>query len=160
MAARRRPNRIIRPTSTKSLPAGLASAGGQVYTAEQVQGLLARQQDTGALAQPLPRDQYPYQFGPGIPLTPAPLDPTGRRSGRAEPRLWEYPTSWNLPGTTSGRLRPWRTLRDAANLPLIRDCIPIRKAQIQGPEWEFVLNRRAGDRVQPDQPDASRPHGD
>lgn len=157
--ARRRPNRITRPVAgrvEKSLPAGLASAGGQIHTAEQIAGTLARQAETGALAQPLPRDYYPYQFGPNVPLTPAPLDPTRRSSGRAEPRLWEYPVSWNLPGTTTGRLVPWKTLRDAANLPLIRDCLRIRKAEIQGLEWDFALSRRAVDRAQRDQPDAGR----
>lgn len=158
--ARRRPNRITRPVAghtDKALPAGLAQGtGGQVRTAEQIQGLIRQQAETGALAQPLPRDYYPYAFGPGVPLTPAPLDPTRRRSGRAEPRLWEYPTSWNLPGTTTGRLVPWKTLRDAANLPLIRDCIRIRKAEIQGLEWDFTLSRRAVDRAQRDDPDAGR----
>ncbi|HTF49383.1 MAG TPA: minor capsid protein [Pseudonocardia sp.] len=156
--ARRRRKPVPSKAIEKALPATTAPAtvSGRVYTAEQVQGLLNRQQETGALAQPLPRDQYPYAFGPGIPLTPAPLDPTRRSSGRAEPRLWEYPVSWNLPGTGHGRLVPWKTLRDAANLPLIRDCLRIRKSEIQGLEWDFGLSRRAIDRAQRDQPDAGR----
>lgn len=151
--ARRRRNR--RPIE-KALPATLSSSAvsGQTYTAEQVSALLNRQQSTASLAQPLPRDQYEYQFGPGIPLTPAPLDPT-RPTGRAEPRIWEYPVSWNLPGQR-GRLVPWKTLRDAADLPLIRDCIRIRKSEIQGLEWDFGLTRRALDRAQRDQPEAGR----
>jgi SPP1 gp7 family putative phage head morphogenesis protein len=155
--ARRRRKPVPR-TIEKSTPIGLASPAGRVYTAEQVQGLLAhqaRQGDTGTLAVPLPRDQYPYAFGPGIPLTPAPLDPT-RPSGRAEPRIWEYPVSWNLPGAGHGRLVPWKTLRDAANLPLIRDCLRIRKSEIQGLEWDFGLSRRALDRAQRDKPEAGR----
>jgi SPP1 gp7 family putative phage head morphogenesis protein len=151
--ARRRRNR--RPIE-KAIPAQLGSAtSGQVYTAEQVAGLLAqqaRQGDTASLARPLPRDTYPYAFGPGIPLTPAPLDPT-RASGRAEPRLWEYPVSWNMPGQSS-RLVPWKTLRDAANLPLIRDCLRVRKEEVRGLEWDFVLSRRAVDKARREKPDA------
>lgn len=151
----RRSRRSRRPIE-KSLPAQLASAGGQVYTAAQVGSLLQQQAETGALAQPLPRDLYPYHFGPGVPLIPAPLDPTTRASGRAEPRLWEYPVTWNLPGTSTGRPVPWKTLRDAANLPLIRDCIRVRKAEIQGLDWDFGLSRRAVDRAQREDPDAGR----
>lgn len=153
--ARRRPNRIARPHAEKSLPAGLSSAGGQIRTAEQINAQLAQSNRTGSLAMPLPRDVFPYQFGPNIPLTPAPLDPT-RSSGRAEPRLWEYPVSWNLPGVTQGRLVPWKTLRDAALLPLIRDCIRIRKQELMELEWDFGLTRRAVERAQADDPDSSR----
>src|SRR5690606_29878587 len=63
---------------------------------------------------------------------------------------------WNLPGTGLGRLVPWKTLRDAANLPLIRDCIRIRKSEVQGLEWDFTLTRRAVDRAMRERPDASR----
>lgn len=161
MAKRRRkplPGKTVEkaPSSAVS-PLSSAAVGGRVYTSEQVANLLAQQQhDTNALAQPLPRDVFPYAFGPGIPLVPAPLDPTRRATGRAEPRIWEYPVSWNLPGTGQGRLVPWKTLRDAANLPLIRDCLRIRKSEIQGLEWDFGLTRRALDRAQRDQPGEGR----
>jgi SPP1 gp7 family putative phage head morphogenesis protein len=158
LVARRRPNRITRPVAgrvEKSLPATLTQGtGGQIRTADQIVELVRRQSETG-LANPLPRDTFPYTFGPGVPLVPAPLDPT-RPTGRAEPRVWEYPVTWNLPGTTTGRLVPWATLRGAAQLPLIRDCLRIRKAEIQGLDWDFGLSRRAVDRAQRDQPDASR----
>jgi SPP1 gp7 family putative phage head morphogenesis protein len=153
--AKRRRNR--RPVQVEKSPgSALATSGqnlsGRLYTAEQVAGLLNRQQETGALATPLPRDQFPYAFGPNIPLVPAPLDPT-RRDGRAEPRLWEYPVSWNLPGHAN-RLVPWKTLRDAAGLPLIRDCIRIRKEEVRGLEWDIVLSRRAVDQARREKPDA------
>src|SRR5690606_24350563 len=152
MARRRRSRRRIE----KALPAQLAqNPGGQIRTAEEVMAGIRGQTETG-LAKPLPRDTYPYEFGPNIPLIPAPLDPPRRRSGRAEPRLWEYPVGWNLPGTGLGRLVPWKTLRDAANLPLIRDCIRIRKSEVQGLEWDFTLTRRAVDRAMRERPDASR----
>lgn len=157
--ARRRPNRLARPVAghtIKGLPAGLAQPGGQVRSSEQIAALVAQQMTVGGLAQPLPRDQFPYAFGPGMPLTPAPLDPTRPTTGRAEPRLWEYPVSWNLPGVTTGRTVPWRILRQAAEIPLIRDCIRIRKAEVAGLEWDFSLSRRAVERAQRDQPGASR----
>ncbi|MGL5908958.1 MAG: hypothetical protein ACRCZP_03085, partial [Phycicoccus sp.] len=63
---RRRPNRLSRPVAghtEKALPAALATAGGQVRTADQISALL-HQGNRGQLAQPLPRDTYPYEFGP------------------------------------------------------------------------------------------------
>jgi SPP1 gp7 family putative phage head morphogenesis protein len=157
MAKRRRSRRPVQQgveKSTALVPTTNQNLAGRLYTAEQVAGLLNRQQETGSLAEPLPRDQFPYAFGPGIPLVPAPLDPT-RRDGRAEPRIWEYPVSWNLPGHSS-RLVPWKTLRDAANLPLLRDCIRIRKEEIRGLEWDFGLTRRALDEARRDEPDAGQ----
>src|SRR5690606_25724378 len=152
MARRRRSRRRIE----RAIPTMLSqSPGGRVRSAEEVMAGIRGQTETG-LAKPLPRDTYPYEFGPNIPLIPAPLDPPRRRSGRAEPRLWEYPVGWNLPGTGLGRLVPWKTLRDAANLPLIRDCIRIRKSEVQGLEWDFTLTRRAVDRAMRERPDASR----
>lgn len=154
VAGRRRPNRLITPDAEKALPAALASAGGQIRTADQVSHLMQQRALQGRLAEPLPRDTYPYEFGPNIPLFPAPLDPT-RPSGRAEPRLWEYPVSWNLPGQT-GRIVPWRTLRDAGDMPVIRAAITVRKAEVAGLDWDFVLAHRAVDEAMRDQPNKSR----
>lgn len=158
-----RPRRVAgRPTSRlraaeveKALPAQLASTGGQVRGADQIQALLQQRAMRGGLATPLPRDPYPYPFGPNIPLNPAPLDPT-RPSGRAEPRLWEYPVSWNLPGDLSGRAVPWRTLRDASRVPLVRAAITARKDEVAGLEWDITLAPRAVDQAMTDQPGVSR----
>jgi hypothetical protein len=155
VAGRRLPHRLVQPAVEKSLPLALASAGGQIRSGDAA--LMALRQQSalrGQLAQPLPRDEYPYEFGPNIPLVPAPLDPAGL-SGRAEPRLYEYPVSWNLPGQDN-RLIPWRTLREAGDHPLIRAAITVRKAEIAGLEWDFTLSRRAVDEAVRDSSGASR----
>lgn len=108
-------------------------------------------------AVPLPRDTYPYLFGPGIPSPPAPLDPPRRDTGRPEPRISEYDISWNLPDSGNRHhLVPWKTLRDAAdNIPLLRRCIEIRKAETVSAEWEIALTKRAvqtAQRITPSKP--------
>lgn len=155
VAGRRLPHRLVQPAVEKSLPLALASAGGQIRSGDAA--LMALRQQSalrGQLAVPLPRDDYPYEFGPSIPLNPSPLDPTGL-SGRAEPRLYEYPVSWNLPGQDN-RLIPWRTLRQAGDHPLIRSAITVRKAEVAGLEWDFKLARRAVDEAMQDAPGTSR----
>lgn len=97
---------------------------------------------TAGLAQPMPRDLFPYAFGPGVPFTPAPLDPTRRDSGRAEPRLWEYPVSWNIPGTNHRHI-PWQVLRDASRIPIIRNFIRIRKNEASSLPWDICISDRA-----------------
>jgi len=49
------------------------------------------------------------------------------RTGRAEPRLFELPISTNLNVNTAPFV-PWRTLSDAADMPLFRKCIERRKS--------------------------------
>lgn len=155
LAGRRLPNRLVQPAVEKSLPLALASAGGQVRAGDAaLMGLRQQAALRGQLAQGLPRDEYPYEFGPNIPLLPAPLDPMGP-NGRAEPRLYEYPVSWNLPGQDN-RLVPWRTLREAGDHPLIRSAIGVRKAEVAGLDWDFKLARRAVDEAMQDAPGTSR----
>ena len=110
---------------------------------------------TGQRAEPLLRDTYPYQFGPGIPLQPAPLDPVRPDSGRAEPRLFEYPVSWNLPGTRN-RMVPWRVLRESAERGLMRRCIEIRKRETSTLDWDIVLSDAALETALREAPDTAR----
>lgn len=85
---------------------------------------------------PLPRLEPLVAFGPGLPLVPAPLDPTGP-SGRALPRRWEYPVSWNLPGQNQ-RLVPWDVLRKFADqCDIARDCINLRVSEIVSLDWDI-----------------------
>lgn len=152
MPPRRRINRIAGLRK-----AGLANTGGRVRSAEEVIAATGMARPGELTAVPLPRDTFPYSFGPGTPLYPAPLDPTRRDSGRPEPRLWEYPVSWNLPSATdSARLVPWKILRDAALLPLIRDCIRVRKNEVLDLEWDITLSKRAVAAAQRAQPGVSR----
>src|SRR5689334_22979680 len=82
-------------------------------------------------------------FGPGMPLRPDAIDASRPDSGRPEPRLFEYPVSWNLTNA-SNRLVPWRLLRSAADgIPLFRRCIQIRKDHMTGLDWDVVISQNA-----------------
>jgi hypothetical protein len=106
---------------------------------------------------PLPRNPADLvPFGPGHPLYPQPIDPANPRTGRAEPRLSEYPVSINLPGVTD-RLIPWKVLRDAADaIGLFRRCIEVRKAEIIGLEWDVTISKDAVSMALRSQPGASK----
>jgi SPP1 gp7 family putative phage head morphogenesis protein len=95
-------------------------------------------QYTQGLANPMARDAFPYSFGPGVPFQPSPLDPVRRDSGRAEPRQWEYPVSWNIPGSNHRKV-PWQVLRDASNIPIIRNFIRIRKNEASSLPWDIGI---------------------
>jgi SPP1 gp7 family putative phage head morphogenesis protein len=161
----RRPNRltprtqirrIARPTPSieKSLPAGLTSnLGGGVR--DMSAALAQAQQQTLGQQEAMPRDTFPYSFGPGVPLYPAPLDPTRTDSGHAEPRIYEYPVSWNIPGVDN-RLVPWQVLRKASGIALIRDCIRIRKNEICSLKWDISISQDAVEAASRQDPTASR----
>lgn len=135
--SKRRINKAIPQTLTQS------NVNGSVQSVTPwMAGLLPNGNNTGQLANPMPRDQFPYAFGPGVPLVPAPLDPVRRDTGRAEPRQWEYPVTWNLPGT-SHRTVPWQVLRDAARIPIIRDFIRIRKNEASSLPWVIAISNSA-----------------
>lgn len=86
-----------------------------------------------------PRDRVP--FGPLHPLNPAALDPSRPDTGRPGPRLTEYPVAANI---NTNRPLPWRTLREAAdNVDILRRCIEIRKADIRGLDWAWVVSDEA-----------------
>lgn len=161
----RRPNRLTPRTVTrriakppiqieKSLPAGLTGnlAGGVRDMSAEV--ALSQLQSLGQQT-PMPRDLFPYSFGPGTPLLPAPLDPVRRDTGRAEPRIYEYPVSWNIPGVNH-RLVPWAVLRQASNVGVIRDCIRIRKNEITSLEWDITLTQDAVEAAQRKDPGKAR----
>ena len=99
------------------------------------QGLL---QTPGMQANPLPRPAMDFgsQLGPSAPFLPAPLDPVFDDSGRALPRLWEYPVAWNL--DLNQRTAPWTVLRSMADqIDIIHRCIEIKIAEITRLEWSF-----------------------
>lgn len=84
---------------------------------------------------PLPRDPYnDSAFGPLVPLTPDPIDPVGQ-NGRSDPRTWQYPVGWNLPGN-GNREVPWQVLRASADgVGVIRRCIEVRKKHVRDLKW-------------------------
>ena len=137
-------NRKRRPTVTKA-PMGRNLSGAVVTGAEASAAGTGIAIATTSAATPLPRDTFPYAFGPGIALLPAPLDPVRQDSGRAEPRISEYDVSWNLPDAGNRhRLVPWKTLRDAADhIPLFRRCIEIRKNETVSIGWDITVSKRA-----------------
>jgi len=126
-----------------------------VFTAQQVLAL-QQSQNTAPPAMPLPRLQPMVPFGPGIPLNPAPINPVDPTTGRAEPRQYEYPVAYNLPGL-GDRLVPWKVLRDAADLiSLFRRCIEIRKAEVVTLDWDITISAKAIERAQRQDPSAAR----
>ncbi|MEU0516635.1 phage minor head protein [Streptosporangium sp. NPDC006007] len=146
MGRRRRKNAQI----TRAAPGQALQGRVVTFTPEQVAALV-QQQGTGRPAPALPRPEEWFQapFGPGMPLTPAPINAPRPDSGRPEPRLYDYPVSWNL--TTGGqRLVPWATLRSAADAPLIRQCIQVRKRGITDLGWDITISQGAIEGVQAD----------
>lgn len=85
----------------------------------------------------LPRDpRFGAPFGPGLPDRPSPLDPDG------DPRLWQYPVSWNQsPGAPH---TPFTELREAArSIDMVRRCVEMRKKEITSREWGFRVSSAA-----------------
>lgn len=115
-----------------------ANPGGVTLSGDQLTALLAANQRAAGLASPLPRPpQWSSDpFGPGSPLTPSPINQRNPRTGRAEPRLFELPISTNLNVNTAPFV-PWRTLSDAADMPLFRKCIERRKSVC---DLDFVIS--------------------
>jgi hypothetical protein len=79
-------------------------------------------------------------FGPDHPHRPDPLDdPNGE--GFATPRIWQYPVAWNIPGRHVFRGHiGWEVLKSAADQPLFRACIEIRKQRISTLDWSFRIS--------------------
>jgi len=135
--------------ATGALPARVTQAGGTVRPIPPAQQQAAQQHGLtpwmygGTPFTALGRTDPQVPFGPGLPLIPAPLDPTGPQ-GRTAPRQSEYPISWNLPGF-GDRPIPWGTLRAAAQVDLVRDCISLLKKEISGLEWSIAIAEEAVD---------------
>jgi hypothetical protein len=104
-------------------------AGGVSFSPEQLAAVLAAATRTPGRATEMPRPpQWSTDpFGPGRPLPSAPINQVRPDTGRAEPRLFEYPVSANIQ-IDSRRHIPWKILQDAAEVPLIRKCIERRKS--------------------------------
>src|SRR6266705_858476 len=74
------------------------------------------------------------EFGPNYPLTSQALD-VPNAQGFATPRISQYPVGINL--QLSREHMPWGTLKAAADQPLARACIEIRKNRISTLDWAF-----------------------
>ena len=142
MAKRRRAGSQSQKAIT---PAAITRAGGTVIDQtgqiEARRGAATVDQPAMLRALPRPSGWSASQFGPGVPLTPAAIDPLNPRTGRPEPRRYDYPVSWNLSGR--GRMTSWATLREAAEIDLFRRCIEIRKDQLTGLDWDIIITPEA-----------------
>ncbi|WP_181871645.1 phage head morphogenesis protein [Sphaerisporangium album] len=120
-----------------------------VPLSEVVAALTQRPPAEAAAVTPMPRPEgwFAAPFGPGTPLIPEAINRPRTDTGRPEPRLWDYPVSWNLqPG--GQRLVPWAILRSAADAPVIRQCIQVRKRGIIDLGWDITISQDAVEAAQ------------
>jgi 8-oxo-dGTP pyrophosphatase MutT (NUDIX family) len=86
-------------------------------------------------------------FGPMSPTQPVPVDEPAYPGGFPEPRLWQYPISWNLPtqpGSEGLKLASFSQLRTIAEkYSVARRCIELRKDEIRGMEWSIEMTTEA-----------------
>lgn len=88
-----------------------------------------------------PLDTSP--FGPLWPLHVQAINPPREDTGQPEPRVWEYPTGFNLPGS-GNRLLDWGVLRQAStSVDVIRRCIEIRKDDVRTLKWSWTISEDA-----------------
>lgn len=76
------------------------------------------------------------EFGPNFPIPSEGLDPPNEQ-GFATPRIHQYPVGINL--QLSRDHMPWDVLKQAADQPLARACIEIRKNRISTLDWCFRI---------------------
>lgn len=105
----------------------------------------------------MPRDPLDVSpFGPLWPLHVQAISPARPDTGQPEPRVWEYPQGFNLPGG-GARLIDWEVLRAAArNVDAIRRCIQIRKEDLAQLDGSWVVSERAVKAAQEASPDKPR----
>lgn len=98
----------------------------------------------------LPRNDFGLgmPFSPGVPLTPAGIDPRESGTGRPSPRRSEFPVSVNMQINQQARLMPFSVLRNVAEgVDIIRRCVETRKSQMLAFDWDITLSRQAVKRV-------------
>ncbi|PEN14717.1 phage head morphogenesis protein, partial [Rothia dentocariosa] len=79
-------------------------------------------------------------FGPDWSLPPDALDKPNEQ-GFVDPRQYQYPVAWNIPGRHVFRGHvSWDLLKEAADQPLFRACIEIRKQRISTLDWCFRIS--------------------
>lgn len=88
---------------------------------------------------PRPEEWLTAQFGPQWPLPVEPLDKPRPDSDMAEPRVWQYPFSWNIQ-LFDQRGIPWETLKQASESPIFRACIEVRKNELAALAWQIRVN--------------------
>lgn len=140
---------LVKSNMASRLPTGTSTTTPNTQPANaNIDGLY---QAGGMPGVPMPRmpQVFGSQLGPGQPLLPAPLDPVNPQTGRAGPRAWQAPVSWNLDLTT--RRTPWQVLKALADqCDVVHRCIEIRVAEIIGLDWDFTLSDHAVSQIMSD----------
>jgi hypothetical protein len=139
---------ITKASMAGNLPAGTSAT---IVNAQPTQGQ-PNNESGGPPSVPMPRpaETFGAVLSPGTPLLPAPLDRVDPATGRAAPRRWEAPVSWNLDLTT--RRTPWQVLKALADqCDIIHRCIEIRCAEVTGLDWDFTLSDHAVSQIMADQ---------
>jgi hypothetical protein len=97
---------------------------------------------------PLPRPAAWQQnyFGPGWPLIGEPVDRPRPDTGQQDPRLTEYEVSYNLQ-LLRERHVSWETLKRAAESPLFRACIELRKTELATQDWVIRVSPTSAARI-------------
>lgn len=163
--ARRRSQAITkaRAGTGAGLAVHAAAAGAQTQSLDSaVQALTGQVVQSGGVIAPTrnyPRDPLDNSaFGPLFPLLPQAIDPARPDTGQPEPRVWEYPNGFNLPGS-GDRLIDWGILRQAStDVDVIRRCIEIRKEDLSQLTGAWVVSEKAVKAAQ--QGDPSKPRED
>ncbi len=142
--AKRRRNRSNQ--LNKNFTSGARAAGAKVTSVSPEQMKLISGQTLSAAGYggqfaAMPRTDPMVPFGPGVPLLPAEIDPL-TATGRVEPRQWQYPITWNLPGFGE-RYVPWETLVAASRVDIVHDCIKVIKTELTGLRWAITVSEVA-----------------
>ena len=105
----------------------------------------------------LPRPSATFSdgaFGPMSPIQPVPVDQPAVPGGFPDPRLWQYPVSWNLPtqpGTEGLKMASFQQLQTIAQrYSVARRCIQLRREEISGLEWSIEMTTQAAKAYQGD----------
>ncbi len=105
----------------------------------------------------LPRPSRTFSdgaFGPMSPIQPVPVDQPAVPGGFPDPRLWQYPVSFNLPtqpGAEGLKLASFAQLKTIAErYSVARRCIELRKEEIAGLEWRIEMTTHAAKAYQND----------
>lgn len=147
---------LVTPTPGKYdlSPAALALTVGQ-YQVDRAMGK----------ALPRPTDIFPSDaFGPHAPTLPFAIDRASDRTGMPQPRVWEYPSGWNLP-TPPRALEPvsFQVLRAIAqNVDLVRKAVELIKRELSSVDWDIqvqddsLLKTKGKDHLQDEKREISR----
>lgn len=114
---------------------------------------------SGRVQPALPRDYSTFlagMFGPLAPMIPMPIDQAPDGSPRAEPRVRQYPVSWNMPHGVPGdeglKLASFGQLRTIAETySVAQACIRTRSQEILGIDWDIVPTKEAEKKMRGDE---------